>query len=171
MKCFYVLLKKWSSAKLSLNRDLSLNKVSLNRDCTVINFLKRRLFFNIYFCPWNSEKNTQLKVSHFSKNVKINSNVLAAKTAKKAEFRNTKSLLLQNWVLRLGTGDFFFYYMKNESRVENLLHKELKLRWQNIPKKLSENARLIGSSEYNFSAAGHFNPSCNPALFNPKFII
>jgi hypothetical protein len=34
MRCFYV-LKKWSSAKLSLNRDLSLNKVSLNRDCTV----------------------------------------------------------------------------------------------------------------------------------------
>ena len=35
MRCFYV-LKKWSSAKLSLNRDLSLNKVSLNRDCTVL---------------------------------------------------------------------------------------------------------------------------------------
>ena len=34
MRCFYV-LKKWSSAKLSLNRDLSLNKMSLNRDCTV----------------------------------------------------------------------------------------------------------------------------------------
>ena len=34
MRCFYV-LKKRSSAKLSLNRDLSLNKVSLNRDCTV----------------------------------------------------------------------------------------------------------------------------------------
>ena len=34
MRCFYV-LKKWSSAKLSLNPDLSLNKVSLNRDCTV----------------------------------------------------------------------------------------------------------------------------------------
>ena len=34
MRCFYV-LKKWSSAKLSLNWDLSLNKVSLNRDCTV----------------------------------------------------------------------------------------------------------------------------------------
>jgi hypothetical protein len=29
--------KKMSSAKLSLNRDLSLNKVSLNRDCTVLN--------------------------------------------------------------------------------------------------------------------------------------
>ena len=28
--------KKWSSAKLSLNRDLSLNKMSLNRDCTVL---------------------------------------------------------------------------------------------------------------------------------------
>ena len=35
MRCFYV-LKKWSSAKLSLNRDLSLNKMSLNRDCTVL---------------------------------------------------------------------------------------------------------------------------------------
>ena len=35
MRCFYV-LKKWSSAKLSLNRDLSLNKMSLNRDCTVV---------------------------------------------------------------------------------------------------------------------------------------
>ena len=34
MRCFYV-LKKWSSAKLSLNRDLSLNKMSLNQDCTV----------------------------------------------------------------------------------------------------------------------------------------
>ena len=33
MRCFYV-LEKWSSAKLSLNRDLSLNKMSLNRDCT-----------------------------------------------------------------------------------------------------------------------------------------
>ena len=37
MRCFYV-LKKWSSTKLSLNRDLSLNKMSLNRDCTVIGF-------------------------------------------------------------------------------------------------------------------------------------
>ena len=35
MRCFYV-LKKWSSSKLSLNRDLSLNKMSLNRDCTVL---------------------------------------------------------------------------------------------------------------------------------------
>ena len=35
MRCFYE-LKKWSSAKLSLNRDLSLNKMSLNRDCTVL---------------------------------------------------------------------------------------------------------------------------------------
>ena len=35
MRCFYV-LKKWSSAKLSLNWDLSLNKMSLNRDCTVL---------------------------------------------------------------------------------------------------------------------------------------
>ena len=35
MRCFYV-LKKWSSAKLSLNRDLSLNKMSLNRDCNVL---------------------------------------------------------------------------------------------------------------------------------------
>ena len=35
MRCFYV-LKKWSSAKLSLNRDLSLNKMSLNRVCTVL---------------------------------------------------------------------------------------------------------------------------------------
>ena len=35
MRCFYV-LKKWSSAKLSLNRDLSLNKMSLNWDCTVL---------------------------------------------------------------------------------------------------------------------------------------
>ena len=34
MRCFYV-LKKWSSAKLSLNRDLSLNKKSLNQDCTI----------------------------------------------------------------------------------------------------------------------------------------
>ena len=34
MRCFYV-LKKWSSAKLSLNWYLSLNKMSLNRDCTV----------------------------------------------------------------------------------------------------------------------------------------
>ena len=38
MRCFYV-LKKWSSAKLSLNRDLSLNKMSLNRDCTVFSIL------------------------------------------------------------------------------------------------------------------------------------
>ena len=37
MRCFYV-LKKWSFAKLSLNRDLSLNKVSLNRDCTVSSY-------------------------------------------------------------------------------------------------------------------------------------
>ena len=35
MRCFYV-LKKWSSAKLSLNWDLSLNKVSLNWDGTVL---------------------------------------------------------------------------------------------------------------------------------------
>ena len=35
MRCFYV-LKKWSSEKLSLNRDLSLNNMSLNRDCTVL---------------------------------------------------------------------------------------------------------------------------------------
>ena len=35
MRCFYV-VKKWSSANLSLNRDLSLNKMSLNRDCTVL---------------------------------------------------------------------------------------------------------------------------------------
>ena len=34
MRCFYV-LKKWSPTKLSLNRDLSLNKMSLNWDCTV----------------------------------------------------------------------------------------------------------------------------------------
>ena len=34
MRCLYV-LKKWSSAKLSLNWYLSLNKMSLNRDCTV----------------------------------------------------------------------------------------------------------------------------------------
>ena len=40
MRCFYV-LKKWSSAKLSLNRGLSLNKVSLNRDCTVCRSCKR----------------------------------------------------------------------------------------------------------------------------------
>ena len=33
----FLCTKKWSSAKLSLNRDLSLNKVSLNRDCTVLN--------------------------------------------------------------------------------------------------------------------------------------
>ena len=44
MRCFYV-LKKWSSAKLSLNRDLSLNKVSLNRDCTVLfqTFLNKKV--------------------------------------------------------------------------------------------------------------------------------
>ena len=35
MRCFYV-VKKWSSAKLSLNRGLSLNKMSLNRECTVL---------------------------------------------------------------------------------------------------------------------------------------
>ena len=35
MRCLYV-LKKWSSEKLSVNRDLSLNKVSLNRDCTIL---------------------------------------------------------------------------------------------------------------------------------------
>ena len=35
MRCFYV-LKKRSPAKLSLNRDLSLDKVSLNQDCTVL---------------------------------------------------------------------------------------------------------------------------------------
>ena len=40
MRCFYV-LKKWSSIKLSLNRDLSLNKVSLNRDCTVFHSILR----------------------------------------------------------------------------------------------------------------------------------
>ena len=44
MRCFYV-LKKWSSAKLSLNRDFSLNKVSLNPDCTV---LKDSCFFVIF---------------------------------------------------------------------------------------------------------------------------
>ena len=43
MRCFYV-LKKWSSAKLSLNRDLSLNKVSLNRDCTVLYSLNSEIF-------------------------------------------------------------------------------------------------------------------------------
>ena len=37
MRCFYV-LKKWSSTKLSLNCDLSLNKVSLNWDSTVCRF-------------------------------------------------------------------------------------------------------------------------------------
>ena len=35
MRCFCV-LKKWSSAKLSLNPDLSLNKMSLNWNCTVV---------------------------------------------------------------------------------------------------------------------------------------
>ena len=35
MRYFYV-PKKWSSAKLSLNPDLSLNKMSLNWDCTVL---------------------------------------------------------------------------------------------------------------------------------------
>ena len=43
MRCFYV-LKKWSSAKLSLNRDLSLNKMSLNQDCTVL-FIPAILFY------------------------------------------------------------------------------------------------------------------------------
>ena len=36
MRCFSVVKKIWSSEKLSLNRDLSLNKVSLNWDCTVL---------------------------------------------------------------------------------------------------------------------------------------
>ena len=44
MRCFYV-LKKWSFAKLSLNRDLSLNKMSLNRDCTVLSKNKRQILF------------------------------------------------------------------------------------------------------------------------------
>ena len=35
MRCFYV-LKNWSSAKVSLNRGLSLNKMSLNRGSTVL---------------------------------------------------------------------------------------------------------------------------------------
>ena len=45
MRCFYV-LKKWSSAKLSLNRDLSLKKMSLNRDCTVLQTLNEVYFIH-----------------------------------------------------------------------------------------------------------------------------
>ena len=48
MRCSYA-LKKWSSAKLSLNRDLSLNKLSLNRDCTVYQKWKES-FANLFEC-------------------------------------------------------------------------------------------------------------------------
>ena len=49
MRCFYV-LKKWSSTKLSLNRDLSLNKMSLQRDCTVLEILDKKKSFYGSMC-------------------------------------------------------------------------------------------------------------------------
>ena len=39
----FLCTKKWSSAKLSLNRDLSLSKMLLNRECTVLQFVKKRI--------------------------------------------------------------------------------------------------------------------------------
>ena len=51
-----VALNFWSSAKMSLNRDLSLNKVSLNQDCTVFFLLiwvhlaiSKQIWLNGYF--------------------------------------------------------------------------------------------------------------------------
>ena len=47
--------------------------------------------------------------------------------------------------------DLFIYYMENEGMVKffsHLLHEKLKVWLKNIPKKLSEHARLLGISEY-----------------------
>ena len=44
---FMYILKKWPLAKLSLNQDLSRNKVSLNWDCTVFENCQ---FLTIFFC-------------------------------------------------------------------------------------------------------------------------
>ena len=59
MRCFYV-LKKWSSAKLSLNCDLSLNKVSLNRDCTVLSLSCAEFLFILVFSCNDGPKINQI---------------------------------------------------------------------------------------------------------------
>ena len=47
----FLCTKKWSSAKLSLNRDLSLNKVLLNRECTVV-VLSKSPFIYDFIQTW-----------------------------------------------------------------------------------------------------------------------
>ena len=46
---------------------------------------------------------------------------------------------------------FFIYFMNIESMMANfshLLHEKLKVRWIFFPKKLSDHAHLLGTSEY-----------------------
>ena len=50
-----------------------------------------------------------------------------------------------------GVKNVFIHYVKNcvyGGNFSHLLHKKLKVWWKKIPKKLSEHAHLLGSSEY-----------------------
>ena len=67
--------------------------------------LQKILFFS---CFTNENmKKLPLKVGYFSRIAEIFITTLSAQTAQKAVFLTSRSLLMQDWVIRLGTSHYF----------------------------------------------------------------
>ena len=112
MRCFYV-LKKWFSAKLSLNRDLSLNKMSLNRDCTVHSNLVIRNFLVTLKLFLNAKCSLSLwsKLTIGHRKWFLNTNLFVIKTFHISKFDCTSKLIF-NFVQKpyrpLSTGTYSY---------------------------------------------------------------
>ena len=82
---YFYLRKKWTSAKLSLNRGLSLNKMSLNRDCTVFAILWRGPFISSEVLDWTLycvELHTVLVINQIAQKKPVKKSKLSKKCPK-----------------------------------------------------------------------------------------